>query len=298
MKLPDFDSLWDYDHPAETEKKFRELLQQTEESGDTSYYLQLLTQLARTLGLQRRFDQAHEVLDKIEPKLTNDLKLARVRYLLERGRTLNSSGLPEKAKPLFLEAWELGKQNEYDNFAIDAAHMIAITENTDEALKWNEKAVDYAEKSKDENARKWLGSLYNNIGWNYHDKKEYEKAYDYFKKDFEWFSDKNRPVQLRIAKWSMARTLRSMNKFSEALNMQREILNGINENSEEQDGYVLEEIGECLFALKREDESKPYFSQAFDLLSKDTWLSANELSFHCHKKFGRSQRYADDPRQL
>src|SRR3954463_14412105 len=32
--LPDFDKLWDYQHPAETEKKFAELLPAAEKSGD------------------------------------------------------------------------------------------------------------------------------------------------------------------------------------------------------------------------------------------------------------------------
>jgi tetratricopeptide (TPR) repeat protein len=274
--LPDFDSFWDNNHPGDTEKKFRELLPFAETSADKSYYLQLLTQLARTLSLQRKFEEANEVLDKVEPMLNNDLKLPKIRYLLERGRTLNSSGSPEKARPLFLEAWDLGQQSGDDDFAVDAAHMIAITETPGKALEWNEKAVDFAEKSNDEKARKWLGSLYNNIGWNYHDKKEYEKALEYFKKDLEWYSDKNRPTQSRIAKWSIARTLRSMNKFTEALGIQREILSGINENNEEQDGYVHEEIGECLLAMKREEESKPFFKQAYDLLSKDIWLKANE----------------------
>src|SRR2546426_811508 len=159
---PDFDSLWDFNSPSETEKKFRELLPQAETSGDKSYCLQLLTQIARTLSLQRKFEEAHEILDKVEPMLKDKLKLARIRYLLERGRTLNSSGSPERAKPLFLEAWELGQKSGDDNFAVDAAHMIAIVENTDEALKWNQKAVEFAEKSKDEKAKKWLGSLYNN----------------------------------------------------------------------------------------------------------------------------------------
>ena len=34
----------------------------------------------------------------------------RLRYLLERGRVLNSSGKPDEARPLFLQAWELGTQ--------------------------------------------------------------------------------------------------------------------------------------------------------------------------------------------
>ena len=42
------------------------------------------------------------------------------------------------------------------------------------------------------------------------------------------------------------------------------------------DGYVEEEIGECLLLLKREEEARPYFAKAYELLSKDEWLVDNE----------------------
>ena len=44
------------------------------------------------------------------------------------------------------------------------------------------------------------------------------------------------------------------------------------------DGYVDEEIGECLLTLGRVDESHAYFAQAYDELSKDAWLVANEAA--------------------
>src|SRR4051794_32155876 len=45
--LPDFDTLWDYAQPGETEERFRELLPAARASGDRNYHLQLLTQIAR-----------------------------------------------------------------------------------------------------------------------------------------------------------------------------------------------------------------------------------------------------------
>src|SRR5262249_52931333 len=55
--LPDFDALWNYDQPAETERAFREALARTEAAALLGYRLELLTQIARTQGLQRRFDE-------------------------------------------------------------------------------------------------------------------------------------------------------------------------------------------------------------------------------------------------
>ncbi|GAH06156.1 unnamed protein product, partial [marine sediment metagenome] len=122
--LPDFDALWDYNNPQATEIKFRELIPQAKESGDISYYVQLLTQIARTEGLQRNFEDAHITLDSAEIMLTDELVVARIRYLLERGRVYNSSGAPDKAKPIFVEAWELAAASNEDFYAIDAIHML------------------------------------------------------------------------------------------------------------------------------------------------------------------------------
>jgi hypothetical protein len=84
------------------------------------------TQIARTLGLQRKFAEAHALLDAIEPRLTGLPTHVRVRYLLERGRVFNSSGAPERAVPLFAEALELAEADKDEFYAVDAAHMLGI----------------------------------------------------------------------------------------------------------------------------------------------------------------------------
>jgi hypothetical protein len=42
------------------------------------------------------------------------------------------------------------------------------------------------------------------------------------------------------------------------------------------DGYVYEELGECLLALGRSDEARPHFAKAYELLSQDAWLVENQ----------------------
>src|SRR5581483_5923987 len=105
--LPDIDSLWDYYDPAATEAKFRELLPAATTAGTAGYLAELLTQLARTEGLQRRFDEADADLDRAEALIHAGDARQRVRLLLERGRVRNSSGDPAAAKPLFVESFEL-----------------------------------------------------------------------------------------------------------------------------------------------------------------------------------------------
>ena len=120
----DFDEMWDYSNPQETETKFRDLLSKTEMDLDKSYYLQLQTQLARTQSLQQKFVEAHAILDKVEVRLTDDLKTAKVRYLLERGRAYRSNNEKSDAMPLFEQAFEICEVNELDFFGVDAAHML------------------------------------------------------------------------------------------------------------------------------------------------------------------------------
>ncbi|MEO5930639.1 MAG: hypothetical protein ABIR47_11955, partial [Candidatus Kapaibacterium sp.] len=119
-----FDRLWNYQKPDETEQRFREILRAAPQG--TPYHVELLTQIARTQSLQRKFAEAHAILDEAAALLTPEMRRARIRYLLERGRTFNSAGQKERALPLFVEAWEIGRETGEDNLAIDAAHMVAI----------------------------------------------------------------------------------------------------------------------------------------------------------------------------
>src|SRR5207247_681442 len=108
--LPDLDTLWDYQNPAETERRFLEVLPQAQASGDAPYYLELMTQLARTQGLQRQFKNAHATLDYVEQRLEDQPPRVVIRYLLERGRTFNSSKQRDDSRPYFLEAWRIASE--------------------------------------------------------------------------------------------------------------------------------------------------------------------------------------------
>jgi tetratricopeptide (TPR) repeat protein len=271
----DFDKLWNYNKPAETEQKFRELLPQAEAGGDASYHAQLLTQIARTQGLQRGFDLAHQTLDMVEGMLTDDLETARIRYLLERGRAINSSGKKDRARPLFLEAWERGQAAKEDFYAVDAAHMLGIVEQGEASLDWNMQAIGYAEGSESPLARGWLGSLYNNTGWTYHDMGDYEKALDLFKRALAFRQEQGKPENIRIARWCVARCYRSLGRNKEALEMQRELLEE-SEKTGEPAGYTHEELGELYLLAGDNEKAAPHFAAAYYALSKDPWLVDNE----------------------
>ena len=258
-ELPNFNKLWNFQDPAETEKTFRELLPRAQESGNLDYHLQLLTQIARTLGLQARFEDAHKVLDEVEKKLTEETGTARIRYLLERGRAFNSSKQKDKARVLFLEAWEFGCKHDEEYYAVDAAHMMALVEPQEKKLAWNLNAMELAEKSKDKRAKLWLGTLYNNIGWDFHDQKEYGKALEAHEKCWEWYKQ-HAPQSsgALVAKWSVAKQLRYLGKVDQAKRMQEELLAAW-EKAGKPDGFVYEELAECLLLQGKAVEATPWF---------------------------------------
>jgi tetratricopeptide (TPR) repeat protein len=275
-ELPDFDALWDYQYPDSTEMKFKELLPISREANEPEYCLQLITQIARAKGLQRQFGDAHALLDDVESELNKKHKAANIRYLLERGRLFNSSGQTAESVPLFMEAWEFGVKHKLDLYAIDAAHMMGIVEVPEKQLDWNLKALDLTERTEDKRAKGWLGSLYNNIGWTYHDLGEFQHAYDLFEKGTAWRKEVGDLHGELIGKWTMARALRSLKKTDEALEMQLALKAEYEEKQLAPDGYVFEELGELFLSKQNTAKSKENFAIAYELLSKDPWLVQNK----------------------
>jgi tetratricopeptide (TPR) repeat protein len=253
------DKLWNY-NPGESEKFFREILA----ADDPNTRAEILTQIARAQGLQGNFGEAHQTLDEVE-RLSKEERV-RVRYLLEHGRVFNSAKQRDKARPLFLEAYELASSIGADFYTIDAAHMMAIVEPLEEQITWHEKALELCERTIDERAKKWLGSITNNTAWTYHSLGRFDEALETFQKALVWREANGNPETIRIAKWSIARTLRSLQKYQEALDIQQKLL-----EDEKEDGFIYEELGECLLALGQADKAKPYFAKAYELLSRDSW---------------------------
>lgn len=269
--LPDFDALWNYDRPAESERTFREVLEQTGEN--EAYQLELMTQIARAQGLQRQFEAGHATLNDVELRLKPEMARARVRYLLERGRLFNSAGDKAQAWTLFEQAWDAAQAAGEAGYAVDAAHMLGILETPE--LTWNLRALALAETSTDERARRWRASLYNNIGWTHHERGEYEEALALFQKALALREAEGKPEAIRIAKWMVARVLRSLGRLDEALAMQQALAADA-QAAGDNDPYIQEELGECLLALGHGDEAKPHFAAAYAVLGQDDYLMKYE----------------------
>lgn len=268
-----FHELWDYGDPAGTERVLRAV---DPSDLDADGALQLDTQVARALALQRRFDEARALLADVEDRLPSELDTARVRWLLESGRVANSSGHGAEARPHFVSAWELARDLGIDGLAVDAAHMVAIVEDEGGAMEWNERALALAEASDDPDAQRWKGSLYNNMGWTHHDAGRYDQALEFFERGVAFRREQGDLSGEFVARWTVARAKRSLGRLEEALSEQLALQSDMAAAGHDEDGYNSEELGEILLALERADEARPHFARAAELLGADPWLEANE----------------------
>jgi tetratricopeptide (TPR) repeat protein len=264
VNVVDLTELWDFDRPDVSEQRFRDALRDA--TGPDA--LVLRTQLARALGLRRRFAEAAAELDAVPD---NGDPLVRTYRELERGRVLNSGGDPDGARPHFLAALAEAEAAGLDHLAADAAHMMAIVEPGEAQIPWAERALAIAGGSADPRARRWIGSVSHNLGWTLHGLGRHEEALTVWRRALAFREEQDDADALHVAQWTVARGLRSLGRHEEALAIQRDLAGRV-----DSDGYVQEELGELLLALGHPDEARPHFARAHAVLSPDPWLAANE----------------------
>jgi tetratricopeptide (TPR) repeat protein len=275
--MPALDDLWDFDDPAASEARFHAAIKAAKAGDDPAAADEARTQLARSLGLQRRFDDGHAILDQVDaghPALDR----VRVRALLERGRLWRSSGDAAAAATPFEGAWELARSLPVpeDGLAVDAAHMLALVDAPPGEGTWHQRALHLADSSPDPGARRWRGSLWNNIGWARFEAADLEGALAAFETALAARREQGRPKETRIAEWCIARCLRALDRPAEALAIQERLAAETAAAGEPPDGYGAEEIGECLLAMDRGEEARPYLARAGALLGADAWLAEHE----------------------
>ena len=97
------------------------------------------------------------------------------------------------------------------------------------------------EASSQEEAKKWEGSLRNNLGYAYHLAGRYDEALAQFRLSLAAHERSGRAANVRIAHWMIARTLRFQGKVQEAIAIQLRLEREWNEAGQP-DPYVFEEL--------------------------------------------------------
>ncbi len=265
-------ALWDHSNPELSEQRFRAAL----ETADEEEALILQTQIARTFGIRKEFAEAQRILKTIEPNFHGACAEARARYSLEMGRTLSSTTHPpesqteavkEQARSCYMQAFEIAKTEGLDDLSIDALHMMAMVDSAPEdQLKWGLAALDVLEASSQPAAKKWEGSLRNNVGYALHLLGRYEEALSQFKLALSARELAGNIRTIRIAHWMIAWTLRALGRIDEALEMQLRLEKEW-EESGEPNPYVFEEL-EHLFRMQNDDERADFYAAKIRLHSK------------------------------
>ena len=208
--------------------------------------LEIDTQIARTLGLQRRFDAAHALLDAVSSSLWVAPPRVDVRFRLERGRVANSSGAPAQALEWFLHALDRSADDrapESEYYRIDALHMLGIAAPPGERMAWNAKALAAADTATEARARGWRASLLNNLGWSLLDQGNAPAALYTWQQALAAREASGNAGSIRVARWTVARGLRATGKLDEAERMQRSLA-GETERAGAPDPYVYDELAE------------------------------------------------------
>jgi tetratricopeptide (TPR) repeat protein len=269
------DALWNFDQPAQSDARFR--AEATQHRAWSREAVETATQLARALSLQRRYTEANKILDTIEPSLARLPARVRVRYLLERGRCENSSGRPKAAFGWFEQALVASAQDDLPGAAyyrVDTLHMLAIAAPPDEQVEWNLKALAAATDAPDERTRRWRASLLNNLGWAMHAHGDYARALAYWQDALAAREAVHDVAGTRIARWTVARGLRSLGRLDEAWAMQRALADEL-DAAHAPDGYVFEELAQIAATRGDRAAARAWAAKALALLENDVELRAN-----------------------
>jgi tetratricopeptide (TPR) repeat protein len=153
--------------------------------------------------------------------------------------------------------------------------MLGIAAPPPERLDWNLKAVALADAAQDPRARRWNASLYNNVGWTWHDRGDYAAALAAWEKALAAHTAAGNPARIRIAQWTVARGLRSLGRLDEAQAIQLALATE-NDRLGTPDGYVYEELAEIAVARGGGAAAANWAAKAHAALKDDPSLQAGD----------------------
>jgi tetratricopeptide (TPR) repeat protein len=225
--------LWDFDDPAASAERFLDVAEHADEPDRTAW----LTQYARALGLQEKYDDATKVLDR----LASDDPQAATYLALERGRVLRSTARTDEAGPYFEAAARTAEAAGLEALHVDALHMLALVAAPEAQQALNEHALALTRSSSDPRARDWDASLLNNLGMTHADAGDFESALASFEAALSARERIGDPGAVRVARWMVGWAYRNLGRRDEARQVQQALKDEL-DSVGGSDVYVDEEL--------------------------------------------------------
>ncbi len=269
--------LWNFDDLDVSEARLEEQLGREEDDAGRA---EVLTQLARVAGLRDDLPAGDALLDEAAA-LAGDSEVALVRIELERGRVRRSSGDVEAALPLFESAFERALEAGQDVIAADAAHMATLAAGNREGfVAWTKRGIELAEEGP--NATYWLGPLLNNLGWEYYDAGELDRALEAFEQAVVARErDPENAAAIEIARYAVGKTLRALDRADEAVPLLEEAVASTTRRGAA-DGWLHEELAEDYASVGRLDDARVHARLAIPLLTAQDPSLADDAARSTH----------------
>ncbi|KQM83197.1 hypothetical protein [Agromyces sp. Leaf222] len=218
------DRLWDFGDAESSAERFRAAADAAGAAGTPHEQAVMTTQLARALGLQELAEEATDVLDGVAAIFDgagHDEVPAevRARVAIERGRLLAADDRPTQAVPEFTLAVREAAQAGSAFLVLDALHMLALNDAGHEE-EWAAEGIDLLEGRRDPRTLRWGIALHHNLGWVKHDGGRAGAALVEFERAVEIADRYGSSEQQQVARWSVARCLRTLGRTDEALELQ------------------------------------------------------------------------------
>jgi len=253
-----------------------------EKENNNSILVEAWSQAARCYLKQNNMDEGKKWLEKAARKASSDEPKGWTRYLGVRGRfewqeavkeKKETAPVTEKAAATFKEMYDYCLKHELFRQAVDAANMVSITGAMDERTGWSYKGIEAAEKG---NLDDMLAILWNNLGWNFSDNGENDKALEALLKAREYHYKGDKELPKLIADWSVGHAYRMTGQIDSAVSWMTKVNDWAarlyREDSSEANtewvGFANNELGEIAIVKGDKKLALKHFSAAKEKLAK------------------------------
>ncbi len=229
--------------------------------------IQAFSQVSRCFSLLGNLKKGKTWLNKARIIATSNYPKGWARYLGVKGRFGIEENEIENAVTTFNNMYDFSTHHKLYNYAIDAAHMLALLGTKEHQIKWALKGIKEANIYHE---YKWLGALWNNLGWAYHDIGEHEKSLEALKKAREYHRKYSNEKAILIADWSVGCLLRKLGRVEEAEKLFKPVLEKSKHLGDvEWIGLTIQELGEIeiirgnfILGLSYLKQSQKYLEEA------------------------------------